>query len=288
MPNAQSMIQSLKTVDSWIDMINADINGGVRTGYKSSNLSFSGGDDALTAGSTYIDFTQGAITAGTENTQVAIQGNGFFTVVDPNSVNTTTGAVTISGTSNVLLTRDGDFRTNAQGLMVNSSGYYLVAADVTSTPGSFTPGNFRTVYDNADISTNAPAAMTNALRFTDFLSNSLTAGTVMANGTATLGGANYSSLVKVSQGEQSLEFSQNGSTQFDVGFTNTGATAPTVRVVAGTNADATIQSKSLEASNASMTASVPELSLSQKLFSALTKVMLTAQNNQDAILAVIH
>jgi flagellar hook protein FlgE len=303
MPNAQSMIQSLRTVDQWTDMINANINGGVRTGYKSSQLKFTGtnvdvegtrggaplqfAETGLAAGHSVLDFSQGAVTASTENTHIAIQGNGFFTVVDPNSVNATTGAVTITGTSNLLLTRDGEFRTNQAGLLVNASGYYLVAGDVQTTPGQFTPGNFRTVYDNVDIGTNAPAAMTNALRFSDFLSNSLTAGTVMANGTSTLGGANYSSLVKVAQGQQSMTFSEQGSTEFDVGFSTTGATAPTIRVMAGTNADATIQSKSLEASNASMTQSVPELSLSQKLFSALTKVMMVAQSNQDAILNVI-
>jgi flagellar hook protein FlgE len=303
MPSPQSTIQSLRTIDQWVDMINANITGGVRTGYKTSSLRFTGNggsvegsqggsplqfaETGLAAGHSILDFSQGAVTASTESTHIAIQGNGFFTVVDPNSVNTTTGAVTITGTSNVLLSRDGEFRTNAQGLLVNASGYYLVAADVQSTPGQFTPANFRTVYNNVDIGTNAPAAMTNALRFSDFLSNGLTAGTVMANGTATLGGANYTSLVKVSQGQQSLEFSDHGSTDFDMGFDNTGATAPTIRVVAGTNADATIHSKSLEASNASMTQSVPELSMSQKLFSALTKVLLIGQQNQDAILGVI-
>jgi flagellar hook protein FlgE len=53
---------------------------------------------------------------------------------------------------------------------------------------------------------------------------------------------------------------------------------------AGTSSDATVLSKSLEASNASMTQSVPELSLAQKLFSALTKVLQTKQTNVDGVL----
>jgi flagellar hook protein FlgE len=296
MPNAQSIVQSLNTVDRWVDMINADINGTVRTGQKSARLSFSGSgsdnalqiaEQSLIGGHSVIDFGQGAVIGSTENTHIAIQGDGFFTVVDPSSVNTTTGAVAITGTSNVLLTRDGEFRTNQAGLLVNASGYYLVAADVQTTPGSFAPANFRTVYNDADIGSDAAAPMTNAVNFTDFISNSLTAGTLMANGTSTLGGANYSSLVKVAQGAQSLEYADTGSTQFDLGFGATGATAPEIRVVAGTNADATILSKSLEASNASMTQSVPELASSSKLFQALTRVLQTTNTNVDALLGVI-
>jgi flagellar hook protein FlgE len=51
---------------------------------------------------------------------------------------------------------------------------------------------------------------------------------------------------------------------------------------------ATVLTKSLEASNASMTQSVPELSLAQKLFSALTKVLQTVYTNQDNVLNLIR
>jgi flagellar hook protein FlgE len=55
-----------------------------------------------------------------------------------------------------------------------------------------------------------------------------------------------------------------------------------------TTATSTILSKSLEASNASMTQSVPELSLAQKLFSALTKVMQTGQTTVDSVLNLVR
>ena len=44
----------------------------------------------------------------------------------------------------------------------------------------------------------------------------------------------------------------------------------------------------LEASNASMTQSVPELSLAQKLFSALTKILQTNQGNLDNVLNLVR
>jgi hypothetical protein len=42
------------------------------------------------------------------------------------------------------------------------------------------------------------------------------------------------------------------------------------------------------ATNASMTQSVPELSLAQKLFSALTKVLQISQTNTDAVINLIR
>ena len=55
-----------------------------------------------------------------------------------------------------------------------------------------------------------------------------------------------------------------------------------------TTTQTTKLAKSLEASNASMTQSVPELSLAQKLFSALTKVLQTKQTNVDGVLNLVR
>jgi flagellar hook protein FlgE len=52
--------------------------------------------------------------------------------------------------------------------------------------------------------------------------------------------------------------------------------------------DGCLLTKSLEASNASMTQSVPELSLAQKLFSALTKVLQSKQTNVDGVLNLVR
>jgi hypothetical protein len=81
---------------------------------------------------------------------------------------------------------------------------------------------------------------------------------------------------------QSLQYSQYGSTVFKL---TTQAGIPTA--INGTGR-ATVLTKSLEASNASMTQSVPELSLAQKLFSALTKVLQTVYTNQDNVLNLVR
>jgi flagellar hook protein FlgE len=129
------------------------------------------------------------------------------------------------------------------------------------------------------------------VRLTDFLTNSFTSSSIPATGT-TSGIANFSSassLTKVTLGRQSLNYSQFGSTVFGFGLIgSTGTTDPNIQMRQGTSVDATVLSKSLESSNASMTQSVPELSLAQKLFSALTKVFQTKTTNVDGVINLIR
>jgi len=307
MASEVSTIQSLKAVDAWIDVINANINGGVRTAFKASRLKFSGSntnvdrpgsasalplqfpEPGLTTANTVIDFTQGAITASTENSHLAIQGTGWFTVIDPASVTGSTGAVSaFSTTTKVLITRDGEFRTNQFGMLVNSNGYYLVSAGLSTGANSFTAGQMHCVYNNIDSPGNNAVA-TSALKLTDFVNNSSLSTAVAADGSTALGiNASSTAIAKVTLGQQSLQYTSFGSTVFSVGFISTGATSAQITVNGSTNADATLLNKSLEASNASMTQSVPELSLAQKLFSALTKVLQTKQTNVDGVINLIR
>jgi flagellar hook protein FlgE len=295
-----STIQSLKAVDAWIDVINANINGGVRTAFKSSRLKFSGSnvdvarvgsstslplqfpEPGLATANTVIDFSQGAITASTENSHLAIQGEGFFVVVDPGSI-TAAGAYTyVAGQTKIYLSRDGEFSTDSRGLLKTSYGYYLVTSSIfAGPPKQLWSIGMKGVYNNLDISTNG-TGLSGAVRLSDYLSNNFSAATVMADGIATLGGAApVTSVLKATAGKQNLKYTQFGSTVFD--YSSTGLAWD-----AGTSSDATILSKSLEASNASMTQSVPELSLAQKLFSALTKVLQTKQTNIDGVLNLVR
>src|SRR3954468_12304907 len=140
MASEVATLQSLKAVDAWIDVTNANINGGVRTAFKSSRLKFSGSninigragnatslplqfpETGLTTANTVIDFSQGAITASTENTHLAVQGEGFFLLASPDIIETTAGASfgwTKAGiaTAKFYLTRDGEFRTDQNGFL---------------------------------------------------------------------------------------------------------------------------------------------------------------------------
>jgi flagellar hook protein FlgE len=296
-----STIQSLKAVDAWIDVINANINGGVRTAFKASRLKFSGSnvdvsrtgnatslplqfpEPGLTTANTVIDFSQGAITASTENTHLAVQGDGWFTVCNAIAHNGDGSCSTVAG-SQVWLTRDGEFRTDQNGLLVNSSGQFLC---ITFNGGGNNWFVARLVYNDVDGPATS-ATMPAAVRLSDYLTGSVGGGTTFAGGGVNATpAAQWNVLARVTGGRDQLRYTSYGSTIFDMGWSG-GLPQSTVQLTRSTSGDNTILSKSLEASNASMTQSVPELSLAQKLFSALTKVLQTKQTNVDGVLNLVR
>lgn len=74
----------------------------------------------VTLGAIYGDFAQGSFETTTEATDLAISGNGFFTVVDQ-----TTGAT--------YYTRAGNFRFSADGYLVDPNGYVLQGWEISTT-----------------------------------------------------------------------------------------------------------------------------------------------------------
>jgi flagellar hook protein FlgE len=263
MGSDRTTIQSLKAVDAWIDVINANINGGVRTAFKSSRLKFAGSntdliragttsslplqfpESSLTTANSVIDFSQGAITTSTERTHLAIQGRGFFVL------NGLPDPVTAAVPFLDVFSRDGEFRVDSRGLLCNSQGLYLYDA----------LGN-DLVYDDSVVTTPpvVPFGWGVPITLTAFLA---------LNGQA----------LQCFDDPQSLQYTRYGSTFFNY----TGAALAPIG-----DASTTVLTKSLEASNASMTQSVPELSLAQKLFSALTKVLQTSQTNLDNVLNLVR
>jgi flagellar basal body rod protein FlgG len=287
MSSPTNAIQSLRAVDAWIDVINANINGGVRTAFKSSRLKFGGSntdvqrtgnatslplqipEPSLTTVNTVIDFSQGAVTTSTEDCHVAIQGPGFFKLAritdDPSDPNTT-----------FYYTRDGEFHwmsvptgttfahdgggtyttvSNVHTFLVNSQGLAVVAGTTGSwvkyaAGGWFDQGNYV-----------SPSGIVNGGGDPNFLEDI--------------------AVVDFPQ-KQGMQFSRYGSTIFTAPPATVGPPVPL------TNSQTTKLAKSLEASNASMTQSVPELSLAQKLFSALTKVLQTQQTNLDGVLNLVR
>jgi flagellar hook protein FlgE len=265
-----SSIQSLRAVDAWIDVINANISGGLRTAYKASRLKFSGSnveiarnggaismplqfpEASLTTSNSLIDWTQGGIVASNESTHLAINGEGFFLL------NSLTYNVTDS------FTRDGEFRTDANGFLQNSNGLYVFDPFVGTNPPFFVG----LIWNDIDLKGTTPP-----------VGPPVGAPGPVYTMLSALVAAGGAGLVIVRDKSQLL-YSKYGSTVFEL--------PPGSVVEVGTTADATVLSKSLEASNSSMTQSVPELSLAQKLFSALTKVLQTKQTNVDGVLNVVR
>jgi flagellar hook protein FlgE len=107
---------------NWLSSISQNVANSNTTGYKTAETEFSALVDQPSTTSynasgvattvTNQNSVQGSIVGASNVTDLAIQGNGYFVVNNS------------SGTS--FLTRDGTFVPDAQGNLVNSSGYYLM------------------------------------------------------------------------------------------------------------------------------------------------------------------
>jgi len=127
--------------------------------------------------------TQGTVTSTTVATNMAINGDGFFSVQKASSL--TDNVPVFSGTTDY--TRRGDFQVNANGNLVNGAGYYLMGVTVDPKTGNPT-GNVPQVlqFQNNFI----PAQATSAVQYAANLptqpktpgSSSAATGTITAVG----------------------------------------------------------------------------------------------------------
>lgn len=127
--------------------------------------------------------TQGTVTGTTVGTNMAINGDGFFSVQKPTSI--ADNAPVFNGVTDY--TRRGDFQVNANGNLVNGAGYYLMGVAVDPKTGN-PLGNVPTVlqFQNNFI----PAQATTAIQYAANLptqpqtqaSSAAPAGTITADG----------------------------------------------------------------------------------------------------------
>ena len=111
---------------NWLSSISQNVANANTTGYKDVETDFSSIVDQISSGApdfggvttnqTSLNALQGNIVATSTPTNLAVQGAGFFVVSDASGA--------------LYLTRNGSFAPDASGNLVNSSGYYLMAANV--------------------------------------------------------------------------------------------------------------------------------------------------------------
>jgi len=113
----------------------------------------------VTAFSQQTITTQGTVSTTTIGTNMAINGDGFFSVRKPTSI--TDNVPVFTGVTDY--TRRGDFQVNANGNLVNGAGYYLMGVDVDPKTGNPT-GNVPHVlqFQNNFIPAQATTAITYA------------------------------------------------------------------------------------------------------------------------------
>ena len=174
--------------------ISGNIANASTTGFKGINTSFedlipdattpnkqvSGGVTAL---ATQTITTQGTVSATTVATNLAINGDGFFSVQKPTGI--TDNVPVFNGV--VDYTRRGDFQLNANGNLVNGAGYFLQGVAVDPKTGN-PLGNIPQVlqFQNNFV----PAQATSAIQYaanlptvpTTTASSSAAAGTLKAAG----------------------------------------------------------------------------------------------------------
>lgn len=265
-------LYSLQAVNSWIAVINANLNASSRTGYKNVKTKFRGGvayvdrrpfgpllgiqtpETTLQIDQTAIDFSQGSIVSSTEPTHLAIQGDGFF------CLSTTANA---AGNALSYYSRDGEFHVindNNTYRLVHSTGLYLVAANGDGI--EFDSQNDLVRIDDG-VTTPTTAAFTGQV----FDERNLMG----------FRAPNF------------LRFSRFGSTVFETTGNANDAGPVTGGIQGGLGAgDARVIAASLESSNSSLSQTLPELSLAQKFFSAVSKVISVHQTNLDTVINLIR
>lgn len=265
-------LYSLQAVNQWIGVINANLNAANRTGYKATKVKFRGGvatverrpfgpllgiqspETTLQIDETQIDFSQGSIIASTEPTHLAIQGkNAFFrlsTTLDP------ADGTPVNGIGDAAYyTRDGEFHV----ISVPDGGGNNVLRLVHST------GMYLVAADGTGIEFDAQndlVRLDGAGNGTDVFSEVHLQG---------FNAANF------------LRFSRFGSTVFEQ--VGTAADAGPFTVGPG---QARVVAQSLESSNSSLSQALPELSLAQKFFSSVSKVISVHQTNLDTVINLIR
>ncbi len=199
---------------SWLSSISQNVSNSNTTGYKNVETEFSAlVDEAATAAEPGMGVTtslrtlnslQGSVVSTSTNTDLAVQGAGYFVVSDA------------SGT--LYLTRNGSFAPDASGNLVNSSGYYLMGAEAGA--GGSTP-SFNSLSDLSKVNTTSAG----------LLATPTTAGVIAANlpstavpiATANLPSTNTSSSVYTAETSLVAYDNLGGAHQLDIYFSNTGS-----------------------------------------------------------------
>ena len=119
-------VSGMQGNSNWLSTISQNVANANTTGYKNVETDFSSLVDQIANGDAdfggvstsqvSLNGLQGNVVSTSTPTDLAVQGAGFFVVSDS------------SGT--MYLTRNGSFTPDASGNLVNSAGYYLMAANV--------------------------------------------------------------------------------------------------------------------------------------------------------------
>ena len=255
-----SGVSALDQFQQQLNVLGNNIANVDTVGFKSANVNFADalsqtvGDNSagveqvgtgVTTSSISDSFAQGSITNTGVQTNMAVNGNGFFLVSDP-----TTGQQ--------YATRDGSFTVNSSGYLVTSSG--MMVQGYTDSTGT-TIGNIQV--SNA----NAPGGDTSAVQSYTFGSNGQL-NIQLADGTQYVGGQvllqNFTSPSQLASVGDNL-------------YTGMSLAGPLAAPVApGSNGLGSLVTGSLEMSNVDLAGQLTQLITTQRASEANAKVITTS------------
>jgi flagellar hook protein FlgE len=240
---------SLRAVNEWIGVINSNLGGSNRTAYKATRVSFGGG-----VAQVLRDPRQEA-----------------------NGIQVPDSTLTVNNTrldfNQGTIIQDGELTHVA----VSGDGFFGVTDGVTTFYTR--DGDFRwTVLGTTTILTTAGgltvmggAAVGNAI-------TRIGSGATFSVSISTVTGASACIAVFAFANNQALKFSKYGSTVFDAANAGTAVRTTTVEII----------QSALESSNAALNDTLPELSLAQKLFSAVSKIINVHNSDLDVVINLIR
>jgi len=239
---------SLRAVNEWIGVINSNLGGSNRTAYKATKVSFGGG------------VAQVQRDPRTEINGVQIPDSTLKT--EYTSLNFSQGTIIQDGElTHMAISGDGFFAVHdGANTFYTRDGEFrwsvLNGATILTTSGGLT--------------VQGSAGSTRITR--------IGTGATFAVSISTVSGASACVAVFTFTNNQALKFSKYGSTVFD--SANAGAAVATTNV--------SIIQSGLESSNAALNDTLPELSLAQKLFSAVSKIINVHNTNLDVVINLIR
>jgi flagellar hook protein FlgE len=281
-----SGVSALNAFSKDLEVIGNNIANVNTTGYKSSNVSFadsfsntlrgSSPSNGTTSDTSAVQvgtgvnlagvnqsFTQGDLAQTSVASNLAVSGNGFFTVINPTD-----------GTKYV--TRDGDFRIDDQGYLVNSSGYRVqgftggTSSTAPSTYGDIKLGTPPTGYELQSYSFDTSGNLT------EFYSDGSSVTT------------NQVSLTQYKDPSALVKEGDNLYTGFDAaGPVGTNPPSTTTNQP-NTNGLGKIQGGSLEQSNVDLTDQFAQMISTERSFQAASRVITVSDEVLQEIVNLKH
>lgn len=256
-------VSGMKGFQTKLDVIGNNIANVNTIGYKKSTINFqdllsqnmsSSGANPMqvglgsTTGAINVNHNPGSSMTTGVGTDVAIMGDGFFIVQDPDDVGTPNGQ---------FLTRAGNFTVTKEGNLVNPQGYNVMGFTNTAAPGAdFAAGVFEPIVIDPDV-------------YDSFSINR--AGEVIgreADGTETILYA-----MGISNPENPTGLSKFGGSLYEMtgGASRNGINPQTV-----TGANTSVASGMLEMSNVELTEEFTEMIIAQRGFQANSRTITTS------------